>query len=76
MRCKKCGTELKNDDAFCYRCGQRTSVFQRVFSNKTFVGSFIAILIVQYLLHKYLVYLYSGSESKPGPGLKRKKEKK
>ncbi|MCH5252939.1 MAG: zinc ribbon domain-containing protein [Lachnospiraceae bacterium] len=46
MRCKKCGTELKNDDAFCYRCGQRTSIFQRMFSNKTFVGSLVAILIV------------------------------
>lgn len=46
MRCKRCGTELKNDDEFCYRCGQRTSIFQRMFANKTFVGSLAAILIV------------------------------
>ncbi len=46
MVCKRCGTELRNDDEFCYRCGQRTTVAQRMFSNRAFVGSLIAILIV------------------------------
>lgn len=46
MRCKKCGTELRSDDEFCYRCGQRTTVFQRMFASRAFVGSTIAIVIV------------------------------
>lgn len=46
MKCKRCGTELRNDDEFCYRCGQRTTVGQRIFSSKAFVGSLIAILVV------------------------------
>lgn len=46
MYCKKCGTELRENDEFCYRCGNRTSVVQRIFSSKAFVGSMIAILLV------------------------------
>lgn len=46
MKCKKCGTELRSDDEFCYRCGQRTTVWQRMFASRAFVGSTIAIIIV------------------------------
>ncbi|MBO5071841.1 MAG: zinc ribbon domain-containing protein [Eubacterium sp.] len=46
MKCKKCGTELRSDDEFCYRCGQRTTVFQRLFASRAIVGSTIAIVIV------------------------------
>lgn len=46
MNCKRCGTELKNDDEFCYRCGQRTTVFQRMFASRAFYGSLAAILVV------------------------------
>lgn len=46
MYCKKCGTELRENDEFCYHCGNRTSIVQRIFSSKAFVGSIIAILLV------------------------------
>ena len=46
MKCKKCGTELRSDDEFCYRCGQRTTVWQRMFASRALVGSTIAIIIV------------------------------
>lgn len=46
MRCKKCGTELRNDDEFCYSCGRRTTVFQRLFASKAVIGSGIAIIVV------------------------------
>ncbi len=46
MRCKKCGTELRSDDEFCYRCGERTGPLQRLFASRAIVGSSIAIFIV------------------------------
>ena len=46
MKCKKCGTELRSDDEFCYRCGQRTTVLQRLFASKAIIGSGIEILVV------------------------------
>ena len=46
MYCKKCGTELREEDKFCYYCGKRTGVMQRVWSSKAFVGSVIAVLVV------------------------------
>ncbi len=46
MYCKKCGTELRENDEFCYRCGTRTTLMQRIFSSKAVVGSVIAILLV------------------------------
>lgn len=46
MKCKKCGTELRSDDEFCYRCGQRTTVWQRLFASRAIVGSTIAVVIV------------------------------
>lgn len=46
MYCKKCGTELREEDKFCYYCGKRTGVMQRVLSSKAFVGSVIAVLVV------------------------------
>lgn len=46
MYCKKCGTELRENDEFCYHCGTRTTFVQRVFSSKAVVGSLIAIILV------------------------------
>ncbi len=46
MKCKRCGTELRNDDEFCYHCGERTTVLQRLFASRAIVGSSIAIVIV------------------------------
>lgn len=46
MYCRKCGTELRDDDEFCYHCGNRTTIMQRVFASKAFVGSFVAIVVV------------------------------
>lgn len=46
MYCKKCGTELREGDEFCYYCGERTGFFQRIFSSKAIIGSMIALVIV------------------------------
>lgn len=46
MYCKKCGTELRENDEFCYHCGTRTSIIQRIFSSRAIVGSIIAIILV------------------------------
>lgn len=46
MKCRRCGTELRRDDEFCYRCGERTTIMQRVVSSRMFVGSLIAVIIV------------------------------
>lgn len=46
MKCKRCGTELRDDDEFCYRCGQKTTVIQRLFASRALIGSLIAILVV------------------------------
>lgn len=46
MYCKKCGTELREEDKFCYHCGERTGLFQRMFASKALVGSVIALLVV------------------------------
>lgn len=46
MNCKKCGTELRENDVFCYYCGTKTTVIQRIFSSRAVVGSIIAIVIV------------------------------
>lgn len=46
MYCKKCGTELREGDEFCYYCGERTGFFQRVFSSKAVIGSVIALVVV------------------------------
>lgn len=46
MNCKKCGTELRENDVFCYYCGTKTTVIQRIFSSRAIVGSIIAIVIV------------------------------
>ncbi len=46
MYCKKCGTELREGDEFCYYCGERTGFFQRVFSSKAIIGSLIALVVV------------------------------
>lgn len=46
MKCRRCGTELRSDDEFCYRCGERTTVLQRMVSSRMFVGSLIAVIVV------------------------------
>lgn len=46
MYCRKCGTELREDDKFCYHCGERTGLVQRMLSSKAFIGSAIALLVV------------------------------
>ena len=46
MHCKRCGTELRENDEFCYHCGHRTTALQRIFSSRAIVGSIIAILLV------------------------------
>lgn len=46
MQCKRCGTELRSDDEFCYHCGQKTTVIQRIFASRALIGSIIAILVV------------------------------
>lgn len=46
MYCRKCGTELREDDKFCYHCGERTGLVQRMLSSKAFIGSVIALLVV------------------------------
>lgn len=46
MYCKKCGTELREEDKFCYHCGERTGLIQRMFASKALVGSVIALLVV------------------------------
>ncbi len=46
MYCKKCGTELREEDKFCYHCGNRTGVLQRIFSSRALIGSVIALLVV------------------------------
>ena len=45
MKCRRCGTELRSDDEFCYRCGERTTVLQRMVSSRMFVGSLIAVIV-------------------------------
>lgn len=46
MYCKKCGTELRENDKFCYHCGYKTGIIQRIISSKAFVGSMIALILV------------------------------
>lgn len=46
MYCKRCGTELRENDTFCYHCGNRTTIIQRIFSSKAIIGSIIALLLV------------------------------
>lgn len=46
MYCKKCGTELREEDKFCYHCGERTGIIQRMLASKAFIGSVIALLVV------------------------------
>lgn len=46
MYCKKCGTELREGDEFCYYCGERTGFFQRIFSSKAIIGSVTALVVV------------------------------
>lgn len=46
MKCRKCGTELRSDDEFCYHCGERTTFFQRLFASRAIVGSSIAVVVV------------------------------
>lgn len=46
MKCRRCGTELRGDDEFCYRCGERTTVMQRMVASRMFVGSIVAVVIV------------------------------
>lgn len=46
MYCKKCGTELRENDTFCYYCGNRIGWMQRMLSSKAFIGSVIAVFVV------------------------------
>ncbi len=46
MYCKKCGTELRENDKFCYHCGRKTGMFQRFFSSRALAGSIIAVLVM------------------------------
>lgn len=46
MYCKKCGTELRENDKFCYHCGYKTGIVQRIVSSKAFIGSMIALVVV------------------------------
>lgn len=46
LKCKRCGTELRNDDEFCYHCGQKTTVIQRMLASRALIGSMIAIFVV------------------------------
>lgn len=46
MKCRRCGTELRGDDEFCYHCGERTTVMQRMVASRMFVGSIVAVVIV------------------------------
>ncbi|MCH5265781.1 MAG: zinc ribbon domain-containing protein [Lachnospiraceae bacterium] len=67
MNCKRCGTELRNDDEFCYRCGQRTSAFQRMFGSRAFIGSVIAILVVA-VAAVLTYFIWTGQISFPAGG--------
>ena len=49
MYCKKCGTELRENDTFCYYCGNRIGWMQRMLSSKAFIGSVIAVFVVKLL---------------------------
>lgn len=46
MKCKRCGTELKSDDEFCYHCGERTTLMQRMVASRMFAGSLVVIIFV------------------------------
>lgn len=46
MKCRRCGTELRRDDEFCYHCGERTTLLQRMVSSRMFAGSVVAIVLV------------------------------
>lgn len=46
MRCRRCKTELRSDDEFCYHCGERTTIIQRMVASRMFIGSIIAIVLV------------------------------
>lgn len=56
MYCKKCGTELRENDTFCYYCGNRIGWMQRMLSSKAFIGSVIAVFVV--IIAAVLTYLY------------------
>ena len=55
MYCKKCGTELRENDTFCYYCGNRIGWMQRMLSSKAFIGSVIAVFVV--IIAAVLTYL-------------------
>lgn len=46
MKCRRCKTELRSDDQFCYHCGERTTILQRMVASRMFAGSIIAIVLV------------------------------
>lgn len=46
MRCRRCKTELRSDDEFCYHCGERTTILQRMVASRMFAGSIVAIVVV------------------------------
>ena len=46
MKCRRCKTELRSDDEFCYHCGERTTLLQRMVASRMFAGSIVAIVLV------------------------------
>lgn len=46
MKCRRCKTELRSDDEFCYHCGERTTLWQRMVASRMFAGSIVAIVLV------------------------------
>lgn len=67
MYCKKCGTELREGDEFCYYCGERTGFFQRVFSSKAMIGSMIALAVVA-LAGVLTYFIWTGKLHLPSKG--------
>ncbi len=73
MHCKKCGTELREEDKFCYHCGNRTGVLQRIFSSRALIGSVIALLIVA-LAALLTYFIWTGKLQIPSWGDKKSAE--
>ena len=67
MYCKKCGTELREEDKFCYYCGRRTGVIQRILSSKALIGSVIAVILVA-LAALLTYFIWTGKLHLPSPG--------
>ena len=74
MNCKKCGTELREEDKFCYYCGNRTGVLQRILSSRALIGSVIAVLVVV-LAALFTYFIWTGKLKLPSMGKSQVAEK-